>query len=152
MTVFTKTSAALVALLFIFTGFDSAFGQSRISGKLDPLKITGPCGWDRRISTDNAVNRVMGLWFLMDRLDTVVSSRGLELMGGGGKSFPNSFVTPFRMIPGTDLVYTSNYKFGEWDKKGKKVNMLKQAWVYRGWGTSSQIACYGAWVGRVSYK
>jgi hypothetical protein len=94
----------------------------------------------------------MGIWFLRDKKDITISRRGLELSGGIGPTFPKSFVTPFEIIPGTSLVYTSNYTFSGWDKRRKTVNLLKQSWVYTGWGIHSVIFCYGAWAGTVTYN
>lgn len=136
---------------------DSAQAQpraSRIWGDLNPVRFSGACGATQKIQTDNAVSSVMGFWFLRDKHDTIVSRRGLELKSVGrvGGPLSEEYVTMWNLIPGTFNTYTSNYKFSGWDRKKKTVNMLKQSWIYQGWGSSSKIICYGSWAGRVKYR
>ncbi len=145
------TTATIFFALLCATA-SAAHAQSRIYGTLEPIRSYGPCGLNRRIPTDNSVSRATGLWFMWDRSDRTVSSRGLEMMGPYQLPFPNHFTSTYRTIPNTVFTYTSSHTFSDWDRRRKTVTMLKQSWMYTGWGVTTKIACYGAWVAKVQYR
>lgn len=145
-------SVVVLGIALLLTTTHNASAQSRIYGTLNPVSSSGTCRLNRPFATDTSVNRVAGIWFLRDKKDLTVSPRGLGLSGVVRSTFPSSVVTSFETIPGTLFTYTSNYSFSGWDKRRKTVNMLKQSWVYTGWGLDTVIYCYGGWAGTVKYN
>jgi hypothetical protein len=154
----TRLVIVLIAIIAVIVGAsDYCQAQpnpSNIRGTLNPIRSYGPCKWSGSIATDNTPTKVMGLWFLKDHKDTSVSSRGIELRGSPDftVNMPNTFYSRWYLIPNTLYQYGSAYKFSNWNRKNKTVSMLKEAWVYQGWGSSTTITCYGSWAGTVSYK
>lgn len=150
-----KVICLSLALIFGFCDFAQAQPRvQRIWGDLSPVRFTGVCGSTGKIETDNSVTSVMGLWFLKDKKDTIISPRGLEVKGIGpiGGPLPEEFVNLSTIIPNTLKFYISKYNLSGWDRKAKTVNVVKQSWIFQGWGTGSNILCYGSWAGRVKYR
>ncbi len=145
---------ALIALVVVtsLTASPSAHAQSRISGDLQLVRSSGACEWNDKMSTGARISSVMGLWFLNDSKDTTTSSRGIETLGGSGRSIPSNFTSKVGIIPGTAFGYHTSYTLANWNKREKTVTVLKRSWVYTGWGVLTTVYCYGAWAGTVKYR
>ncbi len=141
-----------LAVLVSSTAAPSAHAQSQITGDLELVRSSGACNWNQEISTKSRISRVVGLWFLNDSKDTTVSSRGMETLGGSGRTIPNNFTSKVGIIPGTIFGYHTAYTLANWDKRNKTVTLLKRSWVYTGWAERTTIHCYAAWAGTVKYR
>lgn len=149
---FSKFALIIIAGVFFSTVSSAAHAQSKIYGDLELIRSGGSCPWNQHIATKNTVSRVMGMWFLYDTKDTSISNRGIELLATTSRSMPNSFTSLAHLIPGTIFTYTTAYRFGNWDRRNKTVAMLKQSWIFTGWGSTTVLYCTASWVGTVKYK
>jgi hypothetical protein len=147
-----RLAVIALAVLFSSTAAPSAYAQSQVSGTLGLVRSSGSCDWYQEISTSSRISSVVGLWFLNDSKDTTVSRRGIETLGGSGRTIPNNFTSKVSIIPGTSLGYHTSYTLANWDRGSKTVTVLKRSWIYRGWAESTQIYCYAAWAGTVKYR
>jgi hypothetical protein len=147
-----RLAVIALAVLFSSTAAPSAHAQSQITGDLKLVHSYGKCNWKEQISTSNKVSTVMGLWFLRDSKETTMSSRGMEVISGQSRTMPNKFTSQVHRLPGTLFFFQTAYDLANWDRGNKTVTLLKQSWVYTGWGFSTKVYCYGVWAGSVKYR
>ena len=147
----TTLIAATTTVLALLAMAGTAQAQSRIYGTLSPVRSAGPCTFNLNFPTDSSITRTSVIWGLKDKKDTLATPSGLHALASGS-SFPSSFTSQYYVIPNTILSYMSKYSLSRWDKRRKTVTMLKESWVFTGWGSSTTIQCYGAWAGEVKYK
>jgi hypothetical protein len=143
--------SAVTTLVIVLGLVDSSQAQSRIYGTLRPIRFSGPCQFNLTFQTDSAVSRASVIWGLKDKKDTLATRYGLNL-AASGSSFPSRFTSNPELIPNTLLYYMSGYSFSRWDKRRKTITMVKESWVFSGWGSQTTLHCYGAWGAEVNYK